>query len=315
MKRNVKVLLSISFQTVVFALIGVVALGLTAEAATPSGTSLLQQMSKAGQTVSYSARQTTWRVGAPAIVIQIWDNGKKQRMEYLAPPINKGDIQLEDGAHIWRYHYSENGVVQTPASSRYPFNAAKFNQKYKAIFLGDSNIAGRPAWIVGIKEKNSSHYLRKYWIDVSKYLRLRAEYFGANGQRVETTQLGSVNFGSVPASKFVWKMPQGAKINYAGELYTHLSRVQQQAAWVRVPRWLPSGYVFESAVVNKQNNETWLRYSNGSRRFSIFEQRTSDTKSTSLQKVDGGWFWKKGGMRYLIAGLEKPDAKRLAGSF
>lgn len=315
MKRNVKVLFGISFQTVTLVLIGVVAFSLTAGAATPSGTSLLQQMNQAEQTVPYSARQTTWRVGAPAVIAQVWDNGKKQRLEYQAPPINKGDIQLEDGTHIWRYHYSENGVVQTPASLRHSFDIKRFNQRYTAIFLGDSNIAGRPAWIVGIKEKNGSHYLRKYWIDIAKYLRLRAEYFGANGQRIETTQLGSIHFGSIPSSRFVWQTPAGAKVNYAGELYTHLSRAQQKASWLRVPRWLPAGYTFESAVINKTNNETWLRYSNGSRRFSIFEQRTSDTKSTSLQKVDGGWFWKKGGMRYLIAGLDKSDAKKLANSF
>jgi outer membrane lipoprotein-sorting protein len=315
MRRNVKVLFSIPFQTALFILTGVAVSCAAAGAATPSGISLLQQMSKAAQTVSYSARQTTWRASTPAVVTQIWDNGKKQRMEYLAPPVNKGDIQLDDGAHVWRYHHSENGVVQTPSATHHAFNAAIFNQRYTVKLLGSATISGRSAWSIGIAPKGSSKFLRKYWMDKTTHLRLRAEYYDASGQRTETTQLSSVHFGPVPASRFVWKTPAGATVNYAGELYTYLRRALQQAGWLKVPRWVPDGYSFESAVINKANNESWLRYSNGSRRFSIFEQRTSDKSSSTLRKVDGGWFWKKGGMRYLIAGTNDADAKRLAHSF
>jgi hypothetical protein len=141
---------------------------------------------------------------------------------------------------------------------------------------------------------------------------LRAEYYDTAGKRTETTQLSSIHFGSISASRFVWKTPKGATVNYAGELYSHLRRAQQQAGWLRAPRWLPDSYTFESAVINKTNNEAWLRFSNGSRRFSIFEQRTSDKGSSVPRKIDGGWFWKKGGMRYLIAGLSDADAKKLA---
>ena len=309
MIRNVKVLLS-----VLIAVVGVVCLSFRAEAATPSGVSLLQLMSHAAQTVSYSARQTVWRKKTPVTVTQIWDNGKKQRVEYLAPPVNKGDIQVDDGVHIWRYHRSENGVVQTP-SSHHSFDATRFGSKYSAKVLGSATISGRATWIIGITAKDSSHYLRKYWIDKSTHLRLHAEYFEVNGRRTEATQLSSVHFGAIPSSRFEWKTPSGAKVNYAGELYTHINRAQQQARWLRLPLWLPAGFAFESAVVNKDNNEAWLRYSNGSRRFSVFEQRTNDKKSTSVQQVKGGWFWKKGGMRYFIAGLSAADAKQLARSF
>ncbi|MEO6907724.1 MAG: sigma-E factor regulatory protein RseB domain-containing protein [Abditibacteriaceae bacterium] len=315
MNRKVKVLFSVSLQALFLMLMGVVSYSLRAGAATPSGMYLLQQMSKAGQTVSYSAHQTTWRIDPPSVVTQVWDNGKKQRVEYLAPPVNKGDIQVDDGLHIWRYHRSENGVVQTPASANHTFDAAKFNQKYTVKVLGSAAIAGRSTWLLGITAKNSSKYLRKYWVDKSTHLRLRAEYYEPNGQRTEATQLSSIHLGSIPATRFVWKTPAGAKVNYAGELYSRLRRAQQQASWLRAPRWLPTGYTFESAVVNKANNETWLRYSNGSRRFSIFEQHTGDKGSSAIQKVDGGWFWKKSGMRYLIAGLGISDAKRMVSSF
>ena len=315
MSKRGKVLLRNLYLALLIMLMGLAGHHEEAGAATPSGVTLLTRMSRAAQSVSYSARQTTWRKNTPTIIIQIWDNGKKQRMEFVAPPINKGDIRLDDGTHIRRYHRSENGVVQTPSSAGHVFDTARFSQKYQARVLGKSKVAGRSAWIVGIQAKNSSRYLRKYWIDTSNYLRLRAEYFGDDGKRVEATQLSSIHFGSVPSSKFVWKTPAGAKVNYAGELYTRLNRALRQATWMRVPRWLPSGYAFESVVINKTNNEIWLRYSNGSHRFSVFEQRTNDQKSTSVRKVDGGWFWSKGGMRYFIAGLGEADAKKMANSF
>jgi len=313
MSGKLKVLLII--KTLCLILIGVVCQTFTALAATPSGMTILLQMEHASETVSYSARQTTWRKRTPVVITNIWDGGIKKRVEYLAPPVNKGDIQVDDGTHVRRYHRSEHGVVQTPSTRRKPLRNTDFSQHYTVRLLGTATVSGRKTWIIGIVPHGSSKYVRKFWVDQYTHIRLRAELFDVSGQRTEATQLSHLHFGAIPAGKFNWKEPAGAKVNYAGELYSHIRRAQEQVTWLRVPYWLPAGYAFESVVINKSNNEAWLRYTNGSHRFSIFEQRTKDTSNTKPQQVSGGWFWKRSGMRFLIAGLDARNAQKLAVSF
>lgn len=315
MNRTVKVLFQTLLPAFVMMLTGVVCLGYPAQAASPSGIRLLQQMRHAAASTSYSARQTTWRKRTPVIITHIWDNGNQQRIKYLAPPVAKGDVQVDDGKHIWHYHRGENSVVQTPSASQRDFDIKKFTQKYNVKVLGTASIADRKAWIIGIWAKNGEHYLRKFWIDQRTHLRLRTEYFDAGGRRVEATQLGDLHYGAISNSHFEWKTPSGAKVNYAGELFSHIKRAQREASWLRLPYWLPAGYAFESAVVNKSNNEAWLRYSNGTRRFSIFEQRTKDQSSSEPIHVDGGWFWKQAGVRFLIAGVSESTVQKIASSF
>lgn len=315
MNRPLKVLFKVPFRAMWLILLISACCVQVAEAATPAGITLLQKMRRAAETVAYSARQTTSRQDAAISVAQVWDNGRQQRIEYQSPPVNKGDVQVDDGQHVWRYHRSENSVVQIPSAQGNTFDAAKFNQQYFVKVLGRASVSGRQTWIVGVFSRRTSHCLRKYWIDQKNFLRLRAEFYDDKGQLSETTQLSLIHFAPILSSRFQWKTPAGARVNYAGELYVHLDRAQAMVVWLKIPTRLPAGYIFESAVINKSNDEAWLRYSNSVRRFSIFEQRTSDPKNSNPQSVEGGWFWKRGGVRFFIAGLGAADARKLAASF
>lgn len=311
MKRRIKVLLSTI--PLLFVLTGVAQLSAGAQTATPSGSVLLQRMQQARKTTSYSAQRTIWRKQSPVIKTQIWRAGDKRRIEYIEPPIRKGDITVNDGKYTWRYHRSENSVIQTPNSHNNRAGRGS-NRNFNVTNEGATTIGGRKAWIVTIKSQKGAPRTRKFWIDQQTYLRLRTELYDTKGQRTETMQLGSLNVSAVPASLFQWKTPRGAKVNSAGELYSRLERAKRQAPWMRVPNWVPAGYVFESAVINKSKNEVWLRYSSGTNRFSIFEQRTNDTSIARPRTVSGSLFWRNKGMRFLIAGLTEADAKRVAGN-
>lgn len=281
--------------------------------AAPSGDELLRAMRSSQERVAYTATETTVRSGAPTVVARVQSSGGKRRIEYLAPAIMKGDLLIDDGQTLWRYHRAEKSAVKTrtPAKSDAPQPAAKRGH-FAVSNQGRSTFAGRKAWVVALTSRSSQRVVRKIWIDEWTKIRLRSQGFDSNGKVQETTSLTNLKFGSVPASAFRWSPPSGTKISNAGTLYMRLSQAQRKADWVRAPTKLPRGYAFESVVVN--TDDAWMRYSNGVRRFSIFQKRTADMSSKSLSPAGSGWYWQKGGSRFVLAGLPKTQAQQVATS-
>ena len=131
-----------------------------------------------------------------------------------------------------------------------------------------------------------------------------------NGASVYALQ--NVKFGAQPASLFQFQTPANAKVTRSnGKLFTDVAAARAGANWLKAPTNLPTGYTLESAIA--ASDEVWLRYSNGKNRFSLFEQK-SEAGTVAPTKVDGGYFWKTGGIRYLASGVSQSTAKSLAGS-
>jgi negative regulator of sigma E activity len=227
----------------------------------------------------------------------------------------KGDVLVDDGTNVWRYHRAENSAVKTKTAQQ--ARAADRNTwhlRFEAKTLSSTKIGTRKAWIVAVSLKGNSRVLRKFWIDDASKIRLRSEQFNERGERIETHALSNLKISAVPETVFEFTPPRGAHISSAGTLYTRLSQAQHHAAWLRAPASLPRGYAFESAILDEAKNESWLRYTNGVRRFSIFQQRTSENKNSPLTRVGAGWYWQKDGNRFLVAGLPQTQASQIASS-
>lgn len=284
--------------------------------AAPSGEDLLRAAMNAERTVSYVATETTTRLGAPTRIARVQQSEGKRRVEYSAPTIMKGDLLVDDGANLWLYHRAENSAVKTKTASRDADDRNNSNRRamknFAVVVQARSTLAGRKAWPLMIYSRNKKRVLRKIWIDAVTKARLRIERFDDAGNRVEVIALSGIKFGAVSGSAFQWKTPSGAKVSNAGTLYQNLNQARRGAKWLQVPGKLPASYAFESAVVNSA--EAWLRYSNGVRRFSIFQQRTEDKRSKAMNSADSGWYWQKNGSRFVIAGLPQAQAKMVASS-
>ena len=284
--------------------------------AAPLGEDLLRAAMNAERTISYTATETTTRLGAPTKIARVQQSGGKRRVEYSAPAIMKGDLLLDDGANLWLYHRAENSAVKTKTASRDADGRNSANRRdmknLAVVVQARSTLAGRNAWPVLISARNKKRVLRKIWIDEKTKARLRTERFDDAGNRVEVIALSDIKSGAVSSSVFQWKTPSGAQVSNAGTLYQNLNQARSGAKWLQIPGKLPQGYAFESAVVNA--GEAWLRYSNGVRRFSIFQQRTKDSKSTPLKKAKSAWYWQQSGSRFLLAGLPEAQAKLVANS-
>lgn len=283
----------------------------SAALAAPAAEQLLQQMAQAERSVSYSATATTAGQGEARATMRVWRSGAKRRLEYTAPPVRRGDVVVDDGTSVWTYHRAENSAVQTHSRPDRSGDWARLGQTYTAKLVGQERQAGRPAWMVAVYAKNDGHLARKYWIDQATKARLRAEWYSSSGQ-LGRVALDSVQFGAVDPSRFVWRAPAGASVQASsGVIYSSLNQARRAAAWLQYPHYLPSGYGFESAVV--ESNNIWLRYTNGLNRFSIFQQRAPGEPDAGLRQVRGGaWYWRRAGSRFLLVGLSDGEASKIA---
>lgn len=291
-------------------LLAALCLGLPSIAhAAPSAPGLMRAMQQAESTIQYQGVQTLTQRGAPTITVRVWRSGARQRWEFARPEVMSGDLLIDNGRIVKRYLKAENTVFETRS-------IARRNREFdgtRASFLSEATIAGRAAYVVGIAARGGKKLNRKVWIDKATKSRLRIERLDASGASVETIALQNVKFGPVAAAQFEWTPPQGAQITRTqGMLFTRLNAAQRAADWLQVPRVLPAGFSFESAVIDP-GGEAWLRYTNGTSRFSIFQQKAAGEDAAPKQ-VDGGWFLKRGGSRFLVVGAPPDHAQRVAES-
>ncbi len=284
--------------------------------AAPQADKLLQATEKADKTLRYSGTAVVARPGVPSKTLQIWHDGEKRRLEWTAPPVSRGDLLVDDGNSVWHYFSSENNAVQTRGAAEIDWH--RLAQSMTAKVEGSGKVAGRDAWIVALKPRDKNQSPLKVWIDQKVFARLRVER--GSGAAKSTMAMQKINFGAVPPRLFQWSPPAGAQITRtSGTLYNDFLQAQRGASWLSAPNSLPSGYDFESAVVDASGNggkgEAWLRYANGLSRFSIFQQHTGDGVVFKLQKTKtGGWFVQKGGSRFIVLGLPDAPAQRVANS-
>lgn len=280
-------------------------------AAAPGGAELLKAMTSAEKSLVCSGTLTISAPGGAPMTVRFWRDGARRRLEWTAPPVMAGDVLLDSGRSIWRYHRAENSAVETRGAGEIAWN------RFTPGTVGGDKIAGRSAWQFAL-ERGGKPAL-KIWIDQKTSARLRVDVLGENGRPVSSLAVEEIKFAPVDGAVFNWSPPAGARTTRTnGTLFDNLDQARESAAWLTRPGHLPRGYEFESAVVDPAGNggrgEAWLRYSNGFSRFSIFQQRLADTKSIETQKADGGWFAQRDGSRFFVVGLPSGDAKKVVES-
>lgn len=248
---------------------------------------LLSQMRAAEAKTQYSGTLFIVRNGRRETA-NVWRDGQKRRWEWTAPALKKGDLLVDNGSNLHLYHRSENSVTQTQST---PF-LSQLGSGWSARKNGGDYVLTRGA--------------QKITLDGTRKILLRFENNGA------VYALQNLKFGAQPASKFSFQTPQSAKVvRSQGKLFVDVATARANVNWLTTPTQLPAGYALESAVAAP--DEVWLRYSNGKSRFSLFEQR-AEAGTVAPTKVDGGYFWKNGGIRYLASGVSVGTAKSLASS-
>ncbi len=243
--------------------------------------------------IQFSATQIVQR-GATREVAKLYRSGFKRRLEWSAPGVKAGDILVDDGQNVTLYHRADKTAIQTLSFRR---ASVPVNGDWKVSAPATEN--GR---LVRVLSRANG---RKISVDTKTNAVLRME----NARTVTTLQ--NPQFEPVSEAKFRFAVPSGVTVTRInGRLVNDLATARRLVTWVQPPAQLPSGYVFESAIAGE--NEIWLRYSNGQKRFSIFQQPTSDAGKLAPQKVSGGYFWRSDGLRFLLTGAPEGTVGLLA---
>ena len=264
------------------------------ESEAQSADDLLRAVRAAESKIQYSATQVVERGGSREVA-RLFRSGPKRRIEWLEPSVKRGDLLVDDGQKVWLYHRDEKTAIRTNSSSRNPGG------------LGSD-------WKLGPAVRQNGRTVRVLTRDKGRQLTIDAatKAILRSQSPVSTTTLQNVRFGAIPAAKFQFSPPAGVKTTELnGTLYAGLNAAKRQADWFYAPTVVPAGYTLESVIVGPA--EVWLRYTNGKQRFSIFQQKAegADVKPT---KVDGGWFWKSKGLRFLATGAPAGAIDALAAS-
>jgi outer membrane lipoprotein-sorting protein len=227
-------------RTAAIALLGACSLAGRAAAQTPSGGDLLRAMLKAERTASYVATEVVTQRDSPTLRTRIWRQGLKRRVEFLEPPVRRGDLLVDDGTNVWLYHNRERAAVQT-RSLRRAAEMAALNDRIGSIptrVSGPVDVAGRRAWVVEMRAaKDKKRVVRRHWIDTATKVRLKVERFTPNGTVSETSSLQNVQFGAIPAARFAWTPAAGTKITRtSGRLFMQLAPAKRVATWLQYPR-------------------------------------------------------------------------------
>lgn len=243
---------------------------------------ILNAVRQSESKVQLRATQIVQRGGSREVAT-LYRSGPKRRLEWSAPAVQAGDVLVDDGQSVTLYHRAEKTAIQTQSPHR-ASALAPGGWKVGA----STQLDGR-----GIRVLNRGKN-RQLMIDAKTGVILRAKNAGG------VTSLQNVQYGAVSPAKFQLALPAGVQIvRTQGRLFGDLNAARRFASWLRAPSQLPVGYTLESVVAGK--SEVWLRYSNGKKRFSLFQQKTSDA-DLAPQQVNGGWFWRKNGLRFIATG-------------
>ena len=287
---------------------GVLCLSNAARAQESSAQNWVSALSQAERGAQYSATATSQRDGAPTTKWRVWRKGAKNRMEYTAPPVRRGDVLVDDGQNVWLYHRADNTAVQTKSRPRVLEFGALRSREIRVD--GTQKVDERAARVLEVRRNN--RIVRRLFVDEKTRVLLGSQRL-ANGEEVERMTLSDLEIGDVSDARFRWSPPQGAQVvRTGGRVWLQLAPARRETSWLKAPSLLPAGFVFESAIVDNEKGEAWLRYASATARLSLFQQRaTGDNSSSDAKRINGSWFWQRGGDRFLLAGAPSDEVQRI----
>ena len=133
--------------------------------------------------------------------------GDKQSFtEYLSPAREKGTKMLKLTNKLWIYspatdrtiqisgHMLRQSVMGSDFSYEDMMDDRELTDVYSAKRIGEEEIDGQKTFVLELtaKVEDVSYFMRKIWIDTSKFVPLQEELFAKSGQLLKKTTLSDV---------------------------------------------------------------------------------------------------------------------------
>lgn len=259
----------------------------TAPAAEPPDASEILHSTELARTAPYAGEVSvvTWygkRTRARELLVDFAPPNRFRR-EIVDHSGYTAQIIVSDGKTEWFFDRAHRRVWKSaPADADYKILGPEeefdlMAQNYSTRVSGEDTVAGRPCWVVELQAQKDAHAVRRLWIDKQHGLILQAKSFQIDGTLASTMRFVKIDFPkSLEPDLFQFTPPVGTTVVKSALKPRYLELEDARTAsgiGPRHPRWLPSGYVFESVNVMPYKGSTFLhfRYSDGIDALSLFQ--------------------------------------------
>ncbi|MGE5551291.1 MAG: hypothetical protein ACM3ZC_12300 [Bacteroidota bacterium] len=245
----------------------------------------------------------------------------QQALEIITPTWRGGESLIVDGVNSWVY-YPDCGAVLKLAAKR----ENRVPQTKGAQLEGTGRLGDRRALIL---RWEGQFGLRRIWLDAEKYVPLKREDKNARGELILSQSLQEVEFLSAPPLERFRFAPDPGLMVFTDEAAFHqavsLAHVQRGVDYrIRMPEFLPSGIVFDRALLRQLPQLTVIQVRFGDKKdkvISLFEYRTSQVlvppERQFLAEAGGGreaklnfYRWRAGGLDLVLVGNLPLDVLR-----
>lgn len=260
------------------------------------------------------------------------------RIEYVSGQL-KGVIAGDDGARAWRFDPGTGRLV-VGSSASCGDEAGRLHlllENHSISLAGKDRIAGREAYALVVRPKDSSQIRKRLWIDADSFVVLRQEDYDSYGEMQSSTRFTGIRFAESFPDK-LFEAPKGAKVTVTDRTLSGamtLAKLSEAVGFaVRAPKYLPLGYKLDACRVYDcpcecPHESACIRYTNGLNGISVFESKagsgcraeegcgTSPAKGCAVTKADGNEVatLERDGIAFtVVADVDRRELKKIVDS-
>ncbi|GIV15659.1 MAG: hypothetical protein KatS3mg022_1094 [Armatimonadota bacterium] len=288
----------------------------------------IERVERAERTVALEGVRVTQfflPVPLPPVEEHVMRVGTRYRVEYLQPPIRRGEVLIDDG--VRRFHYVPRLKKVQVLPSDQPLLLRRRRDMLKRlrggeIFLevkGAEPIAGRKAVLLEAKTRQGRP-LRRWWIDREYGVILRMEELAPRGEvRMRTEYVRLTLPAVIPPERFTPRFPAQVRrqdVLPPSRVFASIEEAQPLVPFaIRRPQVLPKGFRLAEVRVRivRQYPLVSLHYTDEATSLVLFQTRLPLRADAPLLKslaplsarVEA---WRDGDVNLVLIGDAPPEA-------
>lgn len=258
---------------------------------------------------------------------------------YLSPSKLKGRMILDDGSSRKDYMPHKKKLRIYPSLNSSPMeeqrrkNLELLLTNYAVSRQADALILGRPSYVISVIPRYPGNPRLHIWVDKRTYLPLKKQRYNAEGKLIVSSSFIPFNLRKELARGSVYRsirriLGEG-KARSSSHFYTQEKIRRVVKFHVRVPEYLPRGYILRGASLVGEGTTAKLTYTNGLGMICFFQRPRANIKMGSFQRLrfaglegklrvsedEKTLVWNKSGMTFILMGdISEEELRRIAES-
>lgn len=234
--------------------------------------SILKEVPSAYSKVSYEGVRISinWLdPKTPVVISRITHQQVWERIVIIAPPSQSGIIVIRQGNAISYENLPGSPIKLVPGEI---MDLDLLFKNYEVNLIGKEKVAGRSAYIMEIRPRFPGRPYKDIWVDQQNFIILKNQDYSAEGKKAQLSFFVEINFKSpVGKEEFDYNLPK----EEVPPAEVPLEEIQKYLPFaILIPSYLPSGFIFQQAILIPRNQQPVLHliYGDGLCAISLFEE-------------------------------------------